>query len=209
MRTCTGSNSPPFLSSTRQRNTKFEQNVPAESPVLIQSGFATLAMAKMSAARKRHPDITVSLSMSVRTGCGGGRMLTYGPSSRPVNRAGARRVEIIAIDSQQRRLALVSVAATHHLAARRPRGLTDSSPSAGMLACCCTFTKTLSKILACNLFLPRMPGIRRSPDFSCSGFLFSFGLTRNTSAAHESASRNASPSRFRSRQAVPRAKGLV
>lgn len=35
--------------------------------MLIQSGLATLAMAKMSAARKRHPDITVSLSMSVDT----------------------------------------------------------------------------------------------------------------------------------------------
>lgn len=42
-------------------------NLPAESPVLIQSGLAMLAMAKMSAARKRHPDITVSLSMPV--GC--------------------------------------------------------------------------------------------------------------------------------------------
>lgn len=43
-------------------------NLPAESPVLIQSGLATLAMAKMSAARKRHPDITLSLSMSVVPG---------------------------------------------------------------------------------------------------------------------------------------------
>lgn len=36
--------------------------------MLIQSGLATLAMAKMSAARKRHPDITFSLSMSVGPG---------------------------------------------------------------------------------------------------------------------------------------------
>lgn len=40
-------------------------DLPADSPVLIQSGLAMLAMAKMSAARKRHPDITVSLSMPV------------------------------------------------------------------------------------------------------------------------------------------------
>lgn len=40
---------------------------PPDSPMLIQSGLATLAIAKMSAARKRHPDITVSLSMSVNT----------------------------------------------------------------------------------------------------------------------------------------------
>ena len=45
-------------------------NLPADSPVLIQSGLAMLAMAKMSAARKRHPEITVSLSMSVSTGGG-------------------------------------------------------------------------------------------------------------------------------------------
>lgn len=43
-------------------------NPPADSPVLIQSGLTMLAMAKMSAARKRHPDITVSLSMSLRAG---------------------------------------------------------------------------------------------------------------------------------------------
>lgn len=43
-------------------------NLPAESPVLIQSGLAMLAMAKMSAARKRHPDITVSLSMTAHAG---------------------------------------------------------------------------------------------------------------------------------------------
>lgn len=43
-------------------NLKF---LPADSPVLIQSGFATLAMANISAARKRHPEIMVSLSMSV------------------------------------------------------------------------------------------------------------------------------------------------
>lgn len=40
-------------------------NLPVESAVLIQSGLAMLAMAKKSAARNRHPDITVSLSMSV------------------------------------------------------------------------------------------------------------------------------------------------
>jgi len=40
-------------------------NLPEAPPVLIQSGLAMLAMAKMSAVRKRHPEITVSLSMSV------------------------------------------------------------------------------------------------------------------------------------------------
>lgn len=39
-------------------------NLPVASPVLIQSGLAILAMAKISAARKRHPDMTVSLSIS-------------------------------------------------------------------------------------------------------------------------------------------------
>lgn len=39
--------------------------LPADSPVLIQSGFATLAMANISAAKKRHPEIMVSLSISV------------------------------------------------------------------------------------------------------------------------------------------------
>lgn len=37
---------------------------PADSPVLIQSGFAMLAIAKISAARNRHPEIIVNLSMS-------------------------------------------------------------------------------------------------------------------------------------------------
>ena len=37
---------------------------PADSPVLIQSGLAMLAMAKISAARKRHPEMMVSLSIS-------------------------------------------------------------------------------------------------------------------------------------------------
>lgn len=40
-------------------------NLPVASPVLIQSGLAILAMAKISAARKRHPDMTVSLSISL------------------------------------------------------------------------------------------------------------------------------------------------
>lgn len=39
-------------------------NLPADSPVLIQSGFAMLAIAKISAARNRHPEMIVSLSMS-------------------------------------------------------------------------------------------------------------------------------------------------
>lgn len=38
-------------------------HLPADSPVLIQSGFAMLAMAKISAARNRHPEMIVSLSM--------------------------------------------------------------------------------------------------------------------------------------------------
>lgn len=38
--------------------------LPADSPVLIQSGFAMLAIAKISAARNRHPEMIVSLSMS-------------------------------------------------------------------------------------------------------------------------------------------------
>lgn len=37
--------------------------LPADSPVLIQSGFAMLAIAKISAARKRHPEMIVSLSI--------------------------------------------------------------------------------------------------------------------------------------------------
>lgn len=37
--------------------------LPADSPVLIQSGFAMLAIAKISAARNRHPDIIVNLSI--------------------------------------------------------------------------------------------------------------------------------------------------
>lgn len=39
-------------------------HLPADSPVLIQSGFAMLAIAKISAARNRHPEMIVSLSMS-------------------------------------------------------------------------------------------------------------------------------------------------
>lgn len=38
--------------------------LPADSPVLIQSGFAMLAIAKISAARNRHPEMIVSLSIS-------------------------------------------------------------------------------------------------------------------------------------------------
>lgn len=52
--------------------------LPADSPVLIQSGFAILAMAKISAARNRHPEMIVSLSISPADGavhdvgkCGG------------------------------------------------------------------------------------------------------------------------------------------
>lgn len=72
------------------------------------------------------------------------------------------------------------------------------------------FDKDTFQISCKQLILPRMSGIRRSPYFSCSGFLFFFGVTRSTSAAHDSASRNASrPPRFRSRQATQRAEGLV
>lgn len=38
---------------------------PSWPPVLIQSGFAILAIAKISAARKRHPEIMVSLSIFI------------------------------------------------------------------------------------------------------------------------------------------------
>lgn len=51
---------------------------PADSPVLIQSGLARLAMAKMSAARKRHPEMMVSLSIS-----GGSRLRPAPPRSGP------------------------------------------------------------------------------------------------------------------------------
>lgn len=56
-----------------KNSTLFHQNLhlPAESPVLIQSGLAMLAMAKMSAARKRHPEITVSLSITTTSTCTG------------------------------------------------------------------------------------------------------------------------------------------
>lgn len=47
----------------RGRNV-LSNTLPADSPVLIQSGFAILAIAKISAAKKRHPDIIVSLSIS-------------------------------------------------------------------------------------------------------------------------------------------------
>lgn len=58
----------PHMQSTKNKTQCWSvRNLPPDSPMLIQSGLATLAMAKMSAARKRHPDITVSLSMSVNT----------------------------------------------------------------------------------------------------------------------------------------------
>lgn len=41
-------------------------HLPADSPVLIQSGFAMLAIAKISAARNRHPEMIVSLSISLQ-----------------------------------------------------------------------------------------------------------------------------------------------
>ena len=43
--------------------------LPADSPVLIQSGFAMLAIAKISAARNRHPDIMVNLSIFAAQVC--------------------------------------------------------------------------------------------------------------------------------------------
>lgn len=46
-------------------------HLPADSPVLIQSGFAMLAIAKISAARNRHPEMIVSLSMPSADGAGG------------------------------------------------------------------------------------------------------------------------------------------
>lgn len=39
-------------------------SLPVASPVLIQSGLAMLAIAKISAARNRHPEMMVSLSIS-------------------------------------------------------------------------------------------------------------------------------------------------
>lgn len=51
-------------------------HLPADSPVLIQSGFAMLAIAKISAARNRHPEMIVSLSIS--------------PADEAVNDAGKR-----------------------------------------------------------------------------------------------------------------------
>lgn len=57
---------------------------PADSPVLIQSGFAMLAIAKISAARNRHPEMIVSLSIApadkaVGGGKGGGRCSNLTP----------------------------------------------------------------------------------------------------------------------------------
>lgn len=43
-------------------------HLPADSPVLIQSGFAMLAIAKISAARNRQPEMIVSLSISPADG---------------------------------------------------------------------------------------------------------------------------------------------
>lgn len=40
-------------------------HLPADSPVLIQSGLAMLAIAKISAARNRQPEMMVSLSISL------------------------------------------------------------------------------------------------------------------------------------------------
>lgn len=59
---------PPIKHVIKTPLSQDNNNLPAESPELIQSGLAMLAMAKMSAARKRHPEITVSLSMSVDPG---------------------------------------------------------------------------------------------------------------------------------------------
>lgn len=57
--------SPPFaLSQSPARPRAPAARSPADSPVLIQSGLAMLAMAKISAARKRHPEMMVSLSIS-------------------------------------------------------------------------------------------------------------------------------------------------
>lgn len=82
-----------------------------------------------------------------------------------------------------------------------------------MLACCCTFTKTLSKKkkknLRVQLIVPRMPGIGRSPHFSCSALLFFLGVTRNTSAAHDSATRNGSAPDSEAEQAAQQAEGLA
>ena len=64
-------------------------HLPADSPVLIQSGFAMLAIAKISAARNRHPEMIVSLSISPADesvndegegGGGGGRYPNVTPS---------------------------------------------------------------------------------------------------------------------------------
>lgn len=55
-----------YILNHTQHNSSFEYqlNLPADSPVLIQSGFAMLAIAKISAARNRHPEMMVSLSIS-------------------------------------------------------------------------------------------------------------------------------------------------
>lgn len=75
------------MQETRQKSTVANEvkyrllRLPADSPVLIQSGFAILAIAKISAARNRQPEMIVSLSMSpgdnaVIDESGGGRPLS-------------------------------------------------------------------------------------------------------------------------------------
>lgn len=55
----------PAKTTTTQNITVYLKGLlPADSPVLIQSGFAMLAIAKISAARNRHPEMIVSLSIS-------------------------------------------------------------------------------------------------------------------------------------------------
>lgn len=76
--------------NTELKWSKAPLNPPADSPVLIQSGLTTLAMAKMSAARKRHPEITVSLSMSVRAG---GGQSVFVPLSQPSCFKGKRDIQ--------------------------------------------------------------------------------------------------------------------
>lgn len=125
----------------------------------------------------------------------GARALTYGTSSRAVTRAGARGVEIIVIDSQQRQLPLVCVAApARRLTAACPAGTTRGLLAVPFtLACCCTSQKTLYKNSCTQLILPRTPGIGRPPLLlPMLRVPFSFGVTRSASAAHDSASRNGS-----------------
>lgn len=185
--------------------------------MLIQSGLAMLAMAKMSAARKRHPDITVSLSMTMaeeeeEEGGGGvvqlqARALTYCPLSRPDTRAGAGGVEIIVIDSQLP--AVCAAAAPSQMRVREDSRAPRRPRHVDMLL---DFPqKTLYRILAPKdaRGLGGGRGYRRSALLPRLRVPFSFGVTRSARAAHGCASRNASCSRFRSRQAAERAEGLV